>query len=163
MGQRGPKALPTNVHLLKGNPSKLSKSQLTDAVRPDVEIPKPGKHLMPDALKEWKRITVELEKLGLISKIDKAALEVYCQAYARWVRAELKMKEFGEAGEISETPNGFQQMSAWLTISNRAVDQMKAFLTEFGMSPSSRGRVTTSSPQMSLFGDEQNKAQKYFT
>ena len=39
MGARGPKALPGNVHLLRGNPSKKAVGALFDEFRPEVEIP----------------------------------------------------------------------------------------------------------------------------
>jgi P27 family predicted phage terminase small subunit len=153
MGLRGPKSLPSNVHRLRGNPSKLPAHKLTDSVAPDIEIPGCPTHLLPDAKKEWKRVAPQLEKLGLISQMDRAALAVYCQAYARWVQAEEKIKALGEAGLIEETPSGYKQIAVWLQISNRAVEQMHKFMCEFGMSPSSRSRVTAS-PQTDLFDDD---------
>ncbi len=79
MGQRGPKAMPANVHLLRGNPSKKSFAELAGEVHPEVEIPGCPKHLLPEARKEWRRIGLELQKLGLISKLDRTALGMYCQ------------------------------------------------------------------------------------
>lgn len=156
----GPKPLPKNVHLLMGNPSKLSAAALfDDCIRPATEIPKAPDHLSPEALEEWDRITVELEKLGLVSQIDRAALAVYCQAYGRWVHAENQLTELGDKGLIDYSPNGYKQISVWLQISNRAVDQMKSFLTEFGMTPSARSRVTPSSPQGDLFGNDNGNGQ----
>lgn len=158
MGQRGPKPLPANVHMLRGNPSKLPLSQLMDEVRPPVEIPTCPRHLLPAARREWARISKELRMLGLVSQIDRAALAVYCQAYARWAQAEAKIAEMngadekGEAGLIGYTPSGYQQMSVWLQISNRAVEQMHKALCEFGMTPSARSRVTPSDPQIPLPG-----------
>ena len=52
MGARGPKPLPANVHLLRGNPSKLSNADLVDALQPEVEIPNCPRHLLPEARKE---------------------------------------------------------------------------------------------------------------
>ncbi|MCA8251575.1 P27 family phage terminase small subunit [Burkholderia multivorans] len=46
-------------------------------------------HLNREARKEWKRITVELEKLGLISRLDRAALTLCCQAWGRLVESPL--------------------------------------------------------------------------
>lgn len=154
MGQRGPKPLPANVHLLNGNRSKLSASRLLDSVRPEVSIPEPPDHLLPDAVAEWHRITVELKQLGLVTEIDRAALAVYCQAYARWVESERKLKALGDLGMVESTPSGYRQIGVWLQISNRAVEQMHKFLAEFGMTPSARSRVTPS-PQGDLFGNGQ--------
>jgi P27 family predicted phage terminase small subunit len=114
------------------------------------------------AKKEWRRISPQLEKLGLITQMDRAALAVYCQAYARWADTEAKIKKLGDDGLIEETPSGYKQISVLLQISNRAAEQMHKFMAEFGMSPSSRSRVTPS-PQMELFNkDNQSGAKKYF-
>lgn len=91
MGARGPKPLPANVHRLHGNPSKKTLSELTDALQPEIEVPSFPKHLWPEARKEWKRLAPELVRYGLISRLDRAALALYCQAWARkdWAEQQL--------------------------------------------------------------------------
>lgn len=158
MGQRGPKPLPANVHLLRGNPSKKTASQLVDGVSPVVEIPPAPRHLKGEALKEYKRISVELEKLGLVSQIDRAALAMYCTAWGRHVDAENRLRDLGADGYVSKTPNGFEVQSAWLNISNKAMEQCMKYLAEFGMSPSARSRVTPGDLNGDLFrGTEHEK------
>jgi P27 family predicted phage terminase small subunit len=159
MGSRGPKPLPANVHALRGNPSKKSLSSLLDdVVRPDVAIPKCPGHLSTDAKAEWKRITEHLERLGLVSEIDRAMLTGYCVAWGRHVAAERRIKELdakdtsAAGGHIGVTPSGYQQISVWLQISNRAMEQLTKFAAEFGMSPAARSRVTASDPQLMLPG-----------
>ena len=88
MGQRGPKPLPGNVHQLRGNPSKKALGNILDEFRPEVEIPDFPSWIWPEAKKEWKRIGFELERYGLVSKLDRAALVLYCQAWAKMVWAE---------------------------------------------------------------------------
>lgn len=152
MGQRGPKTLPANVHLLRGNVSKIPAYQLRDGVAPKVEIPPCPRHLKGAALKEWKRITVDLEVLGLVSKIDRAALAMYCTAWGRHVEAEEELHRLGDKGLVEVTPNGFRVQGVYLNISNKAMEQCKSFLAEFGMSPSSRSRVTPGDLTGDLFG-----------
>jgi P27 family predicted phage terminase small subunit len=157
-GERGPKPLPANVHLLRGNASKKPlASLLDDVVRPDVEIPECPAHLEAEARVEWGRITPHLEKLGLISQIDRAALTGYCVAWGRHVEAETKIKAVGDSGLVETTPSGYKQISVWLQISHRSLDQMAKFLAMFGMSPSDRSRVTASDPQLPLEGMEPPK------
>jgi len=156
MAKPGPAPLPKNVHLLKGNPSKIPAHQLRDVVQPTTEIPKPPRHLDKEAVGEWKRITAELYKLGLVSQIDRAALSGYCAAWSEVVQCERKITELnkadpkGEAGLVGYTPNGYQQMSVWVQIRNRAYERMMKFAAEFGMSPSSRSRLVAT-PQIDLF------------
>lgn len=162
----GRKTLPDNVHLINGNPSKKKFSVLADGSRVPVQIPDMPSHLDAGAKREWKKITPELEKLGLIALVDRAALAMYCVAFSRWELAEKKLKELQESGLIESTPNGHKQMGVWLQISNRAQEQIKSSLSDFGMSPSARAKVNVTL-QGDLFGNQTpngpaNPASKYF-
>jgi P27 family predicted phage terminase small subunit len=174
---RGPRPLPANVHLLRGNPSKKSLDELVGQLQPDVEIPGCPKHLLPEARKEWKRITPELEKYGLISQLDRAALSLYCQCWARWVWAEQQlqraqakaseaMAEAEEKGEVYAggdgitvaTPSGHMTYSPHWVVANKAMQQVAQFLRSFGMDPSARGAVKPSDHrQRPLFNDDDDK------
>ncbi|WP_293006857.1 phage terminase small subunit P27 family [Nitrosomonas sp.] len=166
MGQRGPKPLPDNVHALRGNPSKKNLGDILGGVHPSVEIPNCPPHLVSEAKKEYKRITAELKVLGLISNIDRGAIAAYCSAWAEIVHCESKISELnkkdpkGEAGLVGITPNGYQQMSVWVQIRNRAYERMMRFASEFGMSPSSRTKATPSENQQSLPGFEDQNIPK---
>jgi P27 family predicted phage terminase small subunit len=161
MGARGPLPTPSNVHLLRGNPGKKPLGQLLDdTVRPPVEIPTCPGWLKAEARAEWLRITPHLERLGLVSQLDRAALTAYCVAWGDLVWARKRMAEVnaddatGEKGRIGTTPSGYRQISELQQISNRSLEQVEKFLQHFGMSPAARARVTASDPQMSLQGLE---------
>lgn len=158
MGSRGPKPLPTNVHVLRGNPSKKPlASLLDDVVRPDVAIPKCP--VRSKAFRdEWKRIAPHLERLGLVSELDRAMLVGYCTAWSDLEWAEHRIAELnaedptGERGRILDTPSGYKQISVLMQIRNTALKQLRDFAAEFGLSPASRSRVTASDPQLGLPG-----------
>lgn len=174
MGSRGPKPLPANVHLLRGNPSKKPLADLVDELQPEVEIPGCPRHLLPEARKEWKRITPELERYGLISKLDRAALSLYCQTWAKWVWAEEQLQRAqrlaaekmaaaeakgevytGGDGYTVPTPNGHMTYSPHYVIANKAMEQVHKYLASFGLDPASRGRVNPSSVrQRDMFADD---------
>ena len=101
-------------------------------------VPECPGHLSVLAREEWARITVELAAIGLLSRLDRAALAAYCQAWGRWVGAE---KRIAKRGLTHTTPKGVLMPSPYLGIANRAMKQMKEFLTEFGLTPSSRTRI----------------------
>lgn len=92
MTRPGPKPLPGNVHLLHNNPSKKPLHELLGGLHPEVEIPGCPKHLLPEARKEWKRITAELLRYSLVSKLDRTALALYCQEYAWWVWHDTRLQ-----------------------------------------------------------------------
>lgn len=186
MGQRGPKPLPANVHLLRGNASRRPLEELRE-VNPPVEIPGIPKHLLPEARKFWKRLTPLLAELSLVAKIDQAALALVCQEWAWYVwndealqrdvkfaaqkRAEFEAVEqklaeeaaargeqyqqkpwSGGDGVMIPTPNGsFTYNPHWVARKQHARD-LDRYLASFGMSPSSRGRVTPSTRQLNLPG-----------
>ena len=101
----------------------------------------PVSHLDDEAQTEWNRITPELSTLGLITRIDRAALAAYCQAWSRWVKAEEMLKSTGPV--IKSKATGAIYQNPYLAVANRAMKQMRDFLTEFGMTPSSRNRVSS--------------------
>lgn len=161
MGQRGPAPLPANVHLLKGNPSKLPIADLLGELKVPAELPEMPEHIAanPIARDEWERIGPELLTLGLVGRIDRAALMAYCMAYADVVRCDQMIRRLnyidpnGVAGEVLTTPSGYKQQSPWVQMRTRAAEAMKGWMREFGMTPSARSRVTPGeSAQGDLFG-----------
>lgn len=161
MGQRGPKPLPANVHLLKGNPSKKPLAALLGEFKPEVEIPDCPEFLWTEAKKEWERLTPELEAYGLVSLLDRGVLAMLCQEWARYVWAEEKITAAnkadpnGEAGLIATAPtSGYRMPSVYALISRRSLENYSKLCAHFGLSPSSRTRVTPSDNQPLLPGLE---------
>lgn len=155
MGQRGPKPLPSNVRAFTGAPRRpLRAADLADGVHPEVGLPPMPKYLGSEARKEWRRITPELLELGLLTRIDRAALELYCRAYGRLQQVEraitaLQEKLAEDGRDVTEalvqpTPTGFVRESALSRLAEQLGQQVDRYLASFGMSPSSRSRVTAS-------------------
>ena len=167
MKAKGPRSLPANVHLLRGNPSKKSFGALVDEFRPEVEIPLCPAVLWPDAKREWKRITVELKRYGLVSKLDRGTLAMLCQNWAQWQWAEEKITAAnntdpkGEAGLIETAQSGYRMQSVYLQISTKAQERYEKLKPCFGLSPSDRTRVTQSDPQLELPGMDAPKGNPF--
>ncbi len=154
MGSRGPKPQSNVIKLLRGNPGRRA-IDMSDGVHPEVAVPDAPRHLSKEARKEWRRVTVELEDVGLISRLDRAALAIYCQTWGRLVLAEYaleaKRRTAEEAGldQVEEiftqkTPTGFLRESALIRIIGKLQQDCDRYLASFGMSPSSRSRVKPS-------------------
>jgi P27 family predicted phage terminase small subunit len=101
-------------------------------------VPELPSHLSAEAVLEWHRITKELLALKILTKVDRAALAAYCQAWGRWVDAEdhLRLEPM-----IFKSPSGYPVLSPWWSVANKSMEQMRNFLTEFGLSPASRTRI----------------------
>ena len=105
---------------------------------PDSDKIAPPDNLSKPALKYWDHVVEQLKSAGIMTNLDNHALGMYCEAYARWVEANDKISEHGM---VIKAPSGYPVQSPYLSISNRAFEQMRAMLSEFGMTPSSRSRI----------------------
>lgn len=153
---RGRKPTPTNLKLIRGNPGK--RPMRMDEFRPERAIPRCPTHLKGESRKEWKRITEELDKYGMISEVDRGALAMLCTLWGRYVAAEEMIEKAaqqspGSAGLFVKSPNNFPIQSPWLAVSNRAIEQYKGLCAEFGLTPAARVRAVPMTSQASLFPD----------
>ncbi len=135
----GPRPQPIPLKLLRGNPGK-QKLPGGAEVRPPRGVPRMPPWLIAEAKAEWKRITAPLEKLGLLTLVDGAALSAYCQCYGRWVAAEKLVTAKGLTLKAGQT--GYRQISPEVTVSLKYLTHLQALCAEFGFTPSSRSRMT---------------------
>lgn len=85
---------------------------------------------------------------GLLTSADRAALAAYCQAYGRWVKAETELTKHGS---VTLTIHGTLKQSPYVVVARDAMEELRKFAIEFGMTPSSRSKVTAAeTDQMSL-------------
>lgn len=138
MAVPGRKPKPTRLKLLAGNPGKRPLNNREPQPPKRKRLPSPPGHLGEIAAHEWRRTGKILQRIGLLTQIDLAALEAYCVTYERWVEAE---KQVQKLGPIVKTKNGNLIQNPYLAVANRAMKELRAWLSEFGMTPSSRSRV----------------------
>lgn len=134
MAGRRPK--PTALKELQGNPGKrpLNKREPKPTGSPTCPS-----HLDNNAKKEWKRISKELIAIGLLTSVDRAALAAYCSAYSRWIAAEESIQKFGTV--IKSPKSGYPVQNPYVSVANTALDHMRKFAVEFGLTPASRTRL----------------------
>ena len=137
MGARGPIPQPTALKLLKGNPGKRPINGREPKPRP--VPPKCPTWIDAAAKREWRRVVPELDRIGLLTTVDMAALAAYCQAFSRWKDAE---ESLSEHGVTFETEKGYLMPRPEIAIAKMYLGFIKSFCAEFGLTPSSRGRMT---------------------
>jgi P27 family predicted phage terminase small subunit len=100
MGARGPIGQSDNVRFLRGNPGKRRGGRKSVKAAPGA--PAPPTWLSVEAKAEWRRVVPELDAMGVLARVDRAVLTLYCDAWARFVavsrlldRAELVRRERG--------------------------------------------------------------------
>lgn len=151
----GPPKKPTSLKLVEGTYREDRVAR--DEPRPRVAIPKPPKHLAGIALEEWHRIVQELADNGLMTNLDRAALVLYCDMWAKYIKAEENVKKNGmtlmtQANNMIENP--------YFSIMKRCAELMHKFLVEFGMTPASRTRI--SAPLSKVKEGKNDDEEKYF-
>jgi len=153
---RGRKPKPAELKRIEGNPGKrrLPRVLIEEGVgSPRGAMRKGGvpnaplcpAWLNPSAKSEWHRVAPVLKRLGILHTTDRAALAGYCQAWARWRQAEKGL----DVGLIIRTEHGAAQ-NPNAAVAVRYLEICRKFCVEFGMTPSSRGRM--------LIGDKEKDA-----
>lgn len=148
-GRSGRKPRPTALKVIAG--------ERADRINGDE--PRPGEGGAPrcpswlsrEGKAEWRRVVPALERTGMLRKVDRAALAAYCAAWARLVEAERLIAEHGQMvmvedrtysdgdGELTVVVKPTRNPA--LTEAKAASDLIRGFLSEFGLSPSSRSRL----------------------
>lgn len=153
----GPAPKPPQLRLLEGNPSKRPIPTDTAATRvpPVAPVEPRWAELLPgpdadrarrDARAEWRRVVPVLDRLGLLSAVDRTVLADYCLCWARVLECEralagglmLEVVKTGRDG-ASYVDTVRHPLSTTVTDYRRA---MRAYIAELGLSPSARGRLS---------------------
>lgn len=104
--------------------------------------PKPPTWLSREAAAEWRRVVPGLTRLDLLKEEDRAILTAYCETWQMFVLATRDVARQGltvlmvttlQNGNVIEKPIA----NPAVTIARNAGKELRAFATQFGLSPSS--------------------------
>ena len=135
---KGRKAKPISLKRLEGNPGKHRLPTEAEEVIIAPGAPELPNWLDAEAKAEWRRVVPELTAVGLLGKVDRAALAGYCQSWARWKQAEDALNKHGLTQRVGKTTASRPEVS----IAVKYMNQVRAFCSEFGLTPSSRARMS---------------------
>lgn len=93
---------------------------------------------------EWYIVATQLQKMGVLSEVDKGLLAGYCQNIGVYQKAQ---RILATGGWTNETHNGFEVPSPWVAIGNKALDIAAKLGVQFGLTPSSRTRIPQPKPK----------------
>ena len=153
---RGTRPKPAHLKILEGNPGKR---RIPNEPRPFCDkIPEAPPFLIGVSRGEWDRIAPQLYIMGMLTNLDVGPFAAYCQAYGRYVAAELAISEAAAAdlltkGLMIKTTNGNAIQNPLVGIANKAARDMVRYASEFGLTPSARARLALApqSPKPSRF------------
>lgn len=140
MGRRGRAPEPTALKILKGNPGKQALNRNEPEPR-DVE-PEMPEFLGEVAVAEWNRVVPLLRDMGLLKETDGPTLAAYCQAYQTWRETAEDIRENGLT--MTHQITGVPHANPAVAMMQRALNQIRQFSQEFGMTPSARSRMVVS-------------------
>jgi len=139
--------VPTALKVLRGNPGKrpLTKNE----PKPSLGAPGCPSWLSIEARAEWRRVVPRLDEIGMLTKVDRAALATYCETWATFVYAQRQVHEHGIVIMAVEKISDDGQViytratkNPAIIVARDAANQIRQFCTEFGMTPSARTRLS---------------------
>lgn len=154
---KGRKSIPSKILQLRGGVlhTHKAKSARADEPRPPEKMPSCPKHLNKNARKEWRRAGKILQDVGLMTELDMAVLAGYCDAFAQWAEATVKVNEKGlvyvegqkkdKNGQIINS--GIPKLNPYLRVAREAYDRMMKAAVLIGLSPSSRANLKVEKPK----------------
>ena len=138
MAGRRPK--PTALKILEGNPGHRPLN--TQEPLPTSGIPPMPEGLSKKAKREWEKVVPLLTSMKVLTEADGEALSRYCEACALAKEAN---QEIDKYGLTVQGATGLKKNPA-VAVYMEAVRTMRAFMSEFGMTPASRSRLKVSGP-----------------
>jgi P27 family predicted phage terminase small subunit len=143
---KGRKPKPTKLRIIEGN--RGHRPIPNREPHPDPTMPTCPEWLRAVAKVEWKRICPILHGMGLMTQVDRTALAAYCQSYAKWKEAEEFVEKHGMTYQFPKKDETGKVVSMYIapfpqvSIARGCLEQVKSFCVEFGLTPSSRARMT---------------------
>ena len=153
---KGRKPKPTRRHITEGDPSKFGKSKLREKLDAEPKaasgLPRCPTHLRGRARAAWNFWAKQLELMDLDSMPDAQMLEGACVGYERAVKADLILQKDGLIVEENRVVKGElvvlkRRAHPAVNVSRVAWNQVRAFCSEFGLSPVSRTRLAIEKPE----------------
>ena len=156
----GRKPLPSKIKDLRGGKNTYHRKPNKKEPQPETsdKVPKAPAYLSEVARKHWPLIAKELHGMGLLTKVDIVALAAYCECFASWVDIVEKLQTYGiwtktpvkrdkdrvVDGKVVKGKvlgGGHIVQSPFWSMKNKVEAEMRKWMTEFGMTPSSRSKV----------------------
>lgn len=150
---RGRKPKPVKQQIAEGDPRRHGKKKLKEKLAKEPKaargLPDCPEHVADErAIRAWNFWREELQEMRLDSRPDAMMLEGACVHYARAVQADLILARHGLIVAQPITNAKGKQIGLKMknhpaiAASNAAWKQVRAFCSEFGLSPVARTRLT---------------------
>ena len=140
----GPTPLPTEIKLLRGT-YRLDREPKNPA-RPPRGTPRPPEWLGPVALELWRELAPLLVKMRVLTKADRQALALLCDALAEYRAARAVVEAEGATFTVRTDSGKVVRARPEVAIAADAHRRARLMLAEFGLTPAGRRRVEAIPP-----------------
>ena len=99
------------------------------------------------AKEAYRELSDVLVGMQVLTKADRMALEMLCDAYAQYRDAQEFVRENGMTYETSTEAGTMHRAFPQVAIASDAYKRIRSMMTEFGLTPASRGKVSAQGEQ----------------
>jgi len=125
-------------HLLEGTFRKDRHGQKPQS---QTEAPTCPGWLSLAAKAEWRRVTPELKHRGMLTKLDRVALAMYCQTYAHLRKAEEELEDGLTYEYTNKNGSTNRVQKPEVRMVQQFMKTINTLCADFGFTPSSRGQM----------------------
>ena len=160
-GRSGRKRTPTETLKRRGSYRRDRHGQRDSEPKPTAKLPDRPRWLTGEARKEWERLGPLLAEKGLLTEWDRALFCTYCLEWKAYVTICRKLRPLDDYTMV--TTNGNHVQHPLVGVKNRVFQNLVRIATEFGLSPSSRSKLsvepvsTEDDPQEKLLRQEKQR------
>lgn len=135
----GRKKKPTHLKVVEGNPGKR---KLTSEREPKPSGAEPDKPQFTtgEASECWDRMVLELRAMGLLHAADVDSMEIYCEAFGTWRRAQRAVASGVLINRGTKERPNMVTNPAW-RIARDAANLVRQLAEQFGLTPAARSRI----------------------
>ena len=151
MGKMGRKPKPTALKALQGNPGRRPLNEQEPLPPGDVKRPYGLKTNWPDVAKRWDKIAPALGVVGLLTPADISGFLLMLH-HLRLCDMALELVERDGLTRLDES--GIERKHPGLQIFRDNSAAARQWITEFGMTPSSRSGLKVPEPEMPTLMEE---------
>mgnify|MGYP000935816214 CR=1 FL=1 len=136
-----PRPTPTILRLVKGNPGrrKINKRE----PKPRRVVPSCPAYLSDSGKIAWGRLTVILDRIGVLTEADALALERLCDCYSDILASRELIERDGRTYRtVNESGQELMKANPAVAQLRAAESAFRSYLIEFGLTPAARSKVT---------------------
>ncbi len=146
----GPSPKPTTLLKLTGSWRAAAREKTEP--KPAAIAPQCPDWLDAEGVRAWRQLTPILARMRVLTEADQFALAILCEAWSRYLKVTEHLRAHGDAyrSGLPQDDSRLWKRSPYSRLQTELAMTIRGMLQEFGLTPSSRGRIVTLPDQSSI-------------